>query len=163
MRRGLWYIIHLLFFRSGFPFNSFKVSLLRLFGARIGRGVVIKPHVRIKYPWKLEIGNYAWIGEDCWIDNLAEVKIGNNCCISQGAMLLCGNHDYSKVTFDLIARPIVIEDGSWVGARSTVCPGVTLESHSVLAVGSVLTRNSSPYSIWQGIPAVQIRKREIKS
>lgn len=161
--RLAWYIVHVIFFRSSFPISAFKVFLLRLFGARIGRGVVVKPHVRIKYPWKLSVGDYAWIGEESWIDNLDRVSIGSHCCISQGAMLLCGNHDYSKVAFDLRTGAITLEDGAWVGARSTVCPGVTMGSHSVLAVGSVLTHDSEAYGIYQGNPAVKIKQREIKA
>ena len=92
--RGLWYFISVIFFITHFfPFSFLKVWLLKLFGARIGRNVVIKPGVNIKYPWKLVIGDYSWIGEDVWIDNLSSVSIGNNACISQGAMLLCGNHN----------------------------------------------------------------------
>jgi putative colanic acid biosynthesis acetyltransferase WcaF len=133
--------------------------VLRTFGAKIGRGVNIKPGVNVKYPWNLEIGNYAWIGENVWIDNLGKVTIGNNVCISQGAMLLCGNHDYKRSTFDLIVGDITLENGAWVGARSTVCPGVTLHSHAVLSVNSVASRDLDSYAIYQGVPAVKIRER----
>lgn len=91
------------------PSSSLRIRLLRLFGARMGKGVVIKPSVNIKYPWNLSIGDYSWIGENVWIDNLTHVAIGSNVCISQGAMLLCGNHDYKRPTFDLMVKPIVIE------------------------------------------------------
>lgn len=133
-----------------------------MFGASIGKGVVIKPHVQIKYPWKLRIGDYTWIGEHVWIDNLANVSIGSHCCISQGAMLLTGNHDYRKSTFDLVIGEIKLENGSWVGAKCTVCPGVTLHEHAVLAVGSVATKNLESFGIYQGNPAEKIRERIIK-
>ena len=160
-KRALWYLVHSLFFRSGMPVNALKVSLLRMFGSRVGKGVVIKPHVRIKYPWKLEIGDYTWIGEESWIDNLDQVSIGSHCCISQGAMLLCGNHNYRKSAFDLMIKPITLEQGAWVGARATVCQGVTMASHSVLSVGSVLARDTEPYAIYQGVPAIRVKTREI--
>lgn len=134
---------------------------MRLFGAKIGKGVVIKPKVNIKYPWRLEVGNYTWIGENAWIDNLANVKIGNNVCISQGAMLLCGNHNYKKTTFDLIIGNITLENGTWIGAHSIVCPGVTLHSHSVLGVASVANHDMESYSIYQGNPAKKIRIRTV--
>lgn len=137
--------------------------LLRLFGARVGKSVVIKPHVRIKYPWKLSIGDYTWIGEDVWIDNLDEVCIGANCCVSQGAFLLCGNHNYTKSTFDLMIGAITLEDGSWIGAKSTVCPGVTVGSHAVLSVGSVATKTLEPYGIYSGNPAMKVKERVIAS
>src|SRR5690349_1198725 len=94
-RRFLWYYISLVFFRNNFfPFSSFKVTLLRLFGAEVGKGVLIKPDVSIKFPWKLKLGANIWIGEQVWIDNLAEVVIGDNVCLSQGVYLLTGNHNY---------------------------------------------------------------------
>jgi putative colanic acid biosynthesis acetyltransferase WcaF len=163
LKRICWYITNLVFFKSGFPVNSIKVFLLRLYGARIGKGVVIKPFVNIKYPWKLEVGNYAWLGESVWIDNLALIRIGDHCCISQGAMLLCGNHNYNKTTFDLIVREIHLENGAWVGAKAVVCPGVKCGSHSVLSVGSVAIKNLEPYWIYQGNPAVKIKERSITS
>jgi putative colanic acid biosynthesis acetyltransferase WcaF len=143
------------------PFSGLKVFLLRLFGAKVGKGVVIKPNVNIKYPWLLEIGDYTWIGERAWIDNLAQVKIGKNCCISQGAMLLCGNHNYKKPTFDLIVKPITLEDGAWVGALSVVCPGVTIKSHAILTVQSVAAETLEPFALYKGNPAVRIRERVI--
>ena len=137
------------------------MRLLRLFGANIGKGVIIKPSVIIKYPWNLSIGDYTWIGENVWIDNLSQVTIGSNVCISQGAMLLCGNHNYKRPTFDLIVKPIIIEDGAWVGAQSTVCPGVTMHSHSVLAVGSITSKDLAPFSIYRGNPAIKVADRII--
>jgi putative colanic acid biosynthesis acetyltransferase WcaF len=122
---------------------------------------LIKPSVNIKYPWFLSIGDYCWIGENVWIDNLTHVSIGNNVCISQGAMLLTGNHDFTKTTFDLIVKPIVIEDGVWIGAKSVVCPGVYCESHAVLSVQSVATKRLNAYAIFRGNPAQSVKSREI--
>ncbi len=159
----LWYFVNALFFLNPLnPIISLKVFLLQLFGAKIGKGVMIKPRVNIKYPWLLEIGDYVWIGENVWIDNLGKVKIGNNSCISQGAILLTGNHDYKKFTFDLIVREIILEDGVWIGARAIVCPGVACGSHSFLTAGSVAVKNMEPFTVYQGNPAVSIKKREIE-
>lgn len=159
----VWYFVNVLFFVSHInPSSGLKIWLLRLFGAKVGRGVVIKPGVNIKYPWNLVIGDYSWIGEDVWIDNLGKVKIADNVCISQGAMLLCGNHDYKKTSFDLIVKEIILEEGSWVGAKSVVCPGVTLKSHAILAVNSVASLDLEAYTIYQGNPALKIRERKIE-
>ena len=105
--RFFWYFINVIFFKSSFfPFNFLKIFLLQLFGCSLGKGVVIKPNVNIKYPWKLSLGNYVWIGESVWIDNLDNVTIGNHVCISQGAILICGSHNYKKQSFDLITKEI---------------------------------------------------------
>lgn len=158
----VWYFVNVLFFVSHIiPFSGFKIWFLKLFGAKVGYRVVIKPGVNIKYPWKLVIGDYSWIGEDVWIDNLEQVIIGSNVCISQGAMLLTGNHNYKKSSFDLMLGEITLEDGVWIGAKSVVCPGVTCHSHSVLAVGSIATKDLEAYTIYQGNPALPIRKRII--
>lgn len=159
--RALWYFVNMLFFKSSWNVSSgLKVGLLRAFGAKVGKGVNIKPCVNIKYPWNLVIGDYSWLGENVWIDNLAPVEIGNNVCISQGALLLCGNHNYKKPSFDLMVGEIHIEDGAWVGAKAVVCPGVTIKTHAVLCVGSIATSNMEPYKIYQGNPAVCVKDRE---
>lgn len=121
--------------------------------------MVIKPRVTIKYPWFLTIEDYSWIGENVWIDNLGQVNIGSNVCLSQGSMLLTGNHDYSKSTFDLIVKEITLEDGVWIGAKSIVAGGVNCRDHSVLTAGSVATKEMEGYSIYQGNPAVRVRGR----
>lgn len=163
LKKLLWYFINMFIFKTMLPIpSSIKVKILRLFGAKIGQGVVVKPDVSIKYPWFLSIGDYTWIGENVWIDNLTEVTIGANCVLSQGAYILTGSHDYTKENFDLIIRPIVLEDGSWVGAKAVVCPGVTLKTHSILAVSSVATKSLDAYGVYQGNPAIFKRKRVIK-
>ena len=122
---------------------------------------MIKPYVNIKYPWFLELGNHIWIGEKVWIDNLAMVKIGNNVCLSQGAFLITGNHDYTKPGFNLMIKTIEIEEGAWIGAKAVVCGGVVCRSHAVLTLGSVATSDLGPYSIYSGNPAVKIKDRNI--
>jgi putative colanic acid biosynthesis acetyltransferase WcaF len=160
LKRICWYYVNSIFFKTGlFPFYGLKRFFLRLFGATIGTGVCIKPYVNIKYPWKLTIGNHVWIGEEAWIDNIGEVTIGNHVCLSQGAYLLTGNHDYKKVGFDLIVKPISLEDGVWIGAKAIVCPGINCLTHSVLTAGSVATTNLEAWCIYQGNPAEKIKER----
>lgn len=163
VKRTFWYFTNVLFFLNPWnPFSSLKVFLLRLYGAKIGKAVIIKPAVNIKYPWFLKIGNHVWLGENVWIDNLANIKIGNNVSISQGAMLLCGNHNYKKPSFDLIIGEIILEDGVWIGAKSIVTPGITCKTHSILSANSLATKDLEEYTVYQGNPAVKIRKREIQ-
>ncbi len=160
-KRFLWYCTNAVWLNSAFPVSGFKIFLLRLFGAKIGKGVVLKPHVNIKYPWRLKIGSNVWIGEYVWIDNLADVSIADNVCISQGAMLLCGNHNYKKTAFDLIIGDIVLEEGVWIGAKAIVCPGVICRSHAVLSVNSVASGTLEAYSFYQGNPARKTKERVI--
>lgn len=162
VKRLLWYCINALVFKSYLlPLSGVKCFLLRLFGAQIGKQVVIKPNVNIKYPWKLEIGDHCWIGEEVWIDNLATVILENHVCLSQGSMLLTGNHNYKLSSFDLITSPILIQSGAWIGTKSLVCPGVEIGTHAVLSAMSVANQSLEDYTIYQGNPAIQIRKRII--
>jgi putative colanic acid biosynthesis acetyltransferase WcaF len=163
MKRLVWYFVNVLFFKNGWnPLSGLKVRLLRLFGARVGVGVMIKPGVNIKYPWWLEIGDHCWIGEDVWIDCLTNVKLGKHVCLSQGAMLLTGNHNYKSSTFDLLVRSIVLEEGVWIGAKAIVGPGVIGRSHAILTVGSVANREMEAYWIYQGNPAIAVRERRME-
>ncbi|HEY0244006.1 MAG TPA: WcaF family extracellular polysaccharide biosynthesis acetyltransferase [Mucilaginibacter sp.] len=162
IKRVLWYYVNSFVFKSGlFPFYALKNFLLRLFGAKIGKEVEIKPCVNIKYPWLLTIGNEVWIGENVWIDNLVMITIGSNVCLSQGAILLTGSHNYKKTSFDLITGNIVLEDGVWIGAGAIVNQGITVASHAVLTSGSVATSSLEAYAVYQGNPAVKIRERNI--
>ena len=159
---ALWHFIGSPLFRSELlPFPSLKSWILRLFGATVGRGTYIKPRVRVKFPWYLSIGEHCWIGEDAWIDNLASVAIGSHVCISQGAYLCTGNHDWRTVNMKLFRRPIVLEDGCWIGARSLVCPGVKVGVCAVVAAGGVVTEKVPGYEIWAGNPARYRSTREI--
>ncbi len=158
----LWYFVNCLFVRPSFiPFMGTKIFLLRLFGSKIGKNLVLKPGVLVKSPWNLTVGDNCWIGENVWIDNLDKVCIGNNVCISQGAMLLTGNHDYTLSHMPYRNAPIYIKDGAWVGAKAVVCPGVTLYTNSILTVGSIATKELEQNGIYQGNPAHLIRERYI--
>ena len=163
IKQTLWYFVNALLVRASWnPFMGIKIALLKAFGAKIGKGLVIKNNVCIKFPWKLTLGDNVWLGESCWIDNLDRVTIGSNVCISQGALLLTGNHDYTLSTFDYRNAPILIEDGAWIGAKAVVCPGVTVRPHAILTVGSIATKEMEAYGIYQGNPAKWVRKRIIK-
>ena len=161
-KRVAWYFTNILFFRNPLVVSSsVKRGLLRLFGGHIGKGVVIKPSVNIKFPWKLRIGDYSWIGEDVWIDNLSDVIMGSNAVLSQGCLLLTGSHDHRKTTFDFLSAPILLEDGVWICARAIVLGGTTCRSHSVLTANSVSDGDLDPYTIYKGNPAVPVKSRTI--
>ena len=160
-KRVTWHVINAIFIHSFLPFSSLKIALLKIYGAKIGRGCTIKPGVNIKHPWMLSIGDYSWIGENVWIDNIAPVTIGSHCCISQGVTLIVGNHRYDKSTFDLTLHPITLRDGVWVGAKSTLLPGCQINEQTVITAGSVVKGNIPGDEIWGGNPAQFIKKRTL--
>jgi putative colanic acid biosynthesis acetyltransferase WcaF len=155
----MWFVVQAMLISSFLPGSAHRRFLLKLFGARIGRRVVIKPGVRIKFPWRLHVGDDVWIGEDVWIDNLAEVRIGSDVCISQGAYLCTGSHDWSSPYFRLITRPITVGSGAWLCARSSLGPGVSAGQGAVLTLGSAAHANLDPWSIYSGVPAKRIKSR----
>jgi putative colanic acid biosynthesis acetyltransferase WcaF len=162
LKQVTWYFVNILFFKNPLVvLSSLKTALLRLFGAKLGKAVVIKPAVNIKFPWKLSIGDHSWIGEGVWIDNLSDVIIGNNVALSQGCLLLTGSHDHRKERFDFRSLPIVLEDGTWICARAIVLGGVTCRSHSILTANSVAEKDLESYTIYKGNPAEAIKTRTI--
>lgn len=156
---ALWLLVQAVMVDCWVPGSRHRVMLLRAFGARIGRGVVIKPYLRVKFPWRLRVGDHVWLGEGVWIDNLGEVEIGHQVCISQGVYLCTGSHDWGAPGFDLVVRPIRISDHAWICARATLGPGVTIGEGAVLALGAVASRNLDPWQIYAGVPARAIRQR----
>lgn len=139
-----WIVTSRLVFERTFAPMWLRRAILRLFGADVGDGTVIKPHVLIKFPWKLRIDRHAWIGEYVWIDNLAQVSIGSDSSVSQGVYLCTGNHDYRSTRFDLRAEPITIGRNCWIGAFSLVGPGVNLAEGTVVSMGERVTATSTP-------------------
>lgn len=161
---ALWFFVAAPIVRSSWiPSSGLRTRLLRLFGAEIGQGVYFKPGIRVKFPWYLKIGDYSWIGENCWIDNLALVTIGKHACISQGAYLCTGNHDWSSRNMRLFRKPITIHDGAWVGAFSVVSPGITVGKCAIAALGSVLMKDIPEFEVHAGNPAEFVRQRQIRS
>ena len=162
LKEGLWILTSLFLFRlCPLKCSGLKCAVLRAFGAKVGRGVVIKPRVTITFPWKLMVGDHVWLGEECWLLNLAPIVIESHVCISQRSFLCTGNHNYKSPAFDLIVKPIHVEAGAWIGAGAFVSPGVTVGNHAVLAAGSIATKNLEPFGIYQGNPAVLIKQRQI--
>jgi putative colanic acid biosynthesis acetyltransferase WcaF len=141
--------------------SNFKCWLLRCFGAQIGAGVCIKPGLKVKFPWRLVVGEFVWLGENCWIDNVAMVTIGSHTCLSQDVYLCTGNHDWSSQTFDLKDAPILIGESCWIAARATIGPGVEVGRGAVLCLGSVTGRSLAPMTIYAGNPAQPIKERKL--
>lgn len=160
LRRVLWLAVSRVFFETRFPWPSaWKAAWLRVFGARVGEGLVIKPRVQVKFPWKLSLGGRCWIGEGVWIDNPAPVALGSQVVLSQGVRLTTGNHDYRSSAFDLRLEPIEIGDGAWIAAHALVAPGAKVERLAVLAFGSVGIGTLRAGWVHAGHPAAPVRRR----
>lgn len=161
--RAIWHCVNAIFLQNPLNVSSgFKVLLLRLFGARIGRGVVLKPGINVKSPWLLEIGDNSWVGERVWLDTVFPISLGSNVCISQGAYLCTGNHDWSDPHFGLMQSSLRVEDGAWIGAGAIILPGAWVASHAVITAGALLSQRTQPYTIYAGNPAVAVRERVIR-
>jgi len=163
-KRAVWFFLGQPILRSAFlPWSALRVRLLRLFGAQIGEGVTIKPSVHVKYPWHLSVGNHCWIGEHVWIDNLTSVRIADNCCLSQGAYLCTGNHDWSDPYFGLLIAPIQLSEGAWAGAKTIITPGCFLGKGAVAAAGAVVTGTIPDFEVYAGNPARFVKLRRIRA
>lgn len=156
----LWRVLQQGFFNlEWIKAYGLKRFILHRLGASLAPGVIFKPKTKITFPWKLSIGPNAWIGEDVWLLNLDRITIGSNVCISQRAFLCTGSHDWSKESFDLITKPIIIEDGAWICANVFIGPGVTVGQNSVVTAGSVVTKDLPPNKVCSGNPCVAVKDR----
>lgn len=162
--RALWIVLEALVLLNPLVTSyRLKRGLLRRFGAEIGRNVVIKPNVHVKYPWRLSVGDNSWLGERCWVDNFVQVSIGANVCISQGAYLCTGNHDWTDPAMTRFVEPIAVEDGAWIGAFARIAPGVSVGKNVVVTLASVLVHNADAQGIYEGHPAVRVGERELRA
>lgn len=157
---SFWYVCKVVIFLSPLPWPmAWKRALLRAFGARIGQGVVIKPRVNVHLPWKLVVGDHAWIGEEAFLLNFEPIQIGAHAVLSQRTFLCTGNHDYRDPSFAYRNAPIQIEAGAWVGAMVFVAPGVTIGTEAVVAAGSIVTTNIPAAQVASGNPCTPRRQR----
>lgn len=161
LKEAAWWAVRALFFQTLVPWPSgLRVALLRLFGARIGQGVVIRSHVNITFPWRFSAGDHVWIGDEVLILTLAQVTIESNCCISQRAFICTGSHDFSTPAFSLQTKPIIIHAGTWVAAAAFIAPGVQIGPGSMVAAGSVVLADVGARMIVRGNPAVVVKSLE---
>lgn len=121
--------------------NAIRIKILRMFGANIADGVLIRHGVKIHWPWKLTIGAHSWIGERAWLLNLEHITIGQNVCVSQDVLLCTGSHDRHSPSFEFDNAAITIEDGCWIATRATILRGTTIGRNSVIGATSLVTRN----------------------
>ncbi|OKH40612.1 colanic acid biosynthesis acetyltransferase WcaF [[Phormidium ambiguum] IAM M-71] len=144
----LWWLVQAIVFPlTPHQLHAPRIALLRLFGAKIGKGVVIRPTARFTYPWKVEIGDYSWIGDDVVLYSLDYIHIGRHSVISQECYLCTGNHDFQNPTFSLITAPITIGNGAWVATDCFVGPGVEIGANTIVGARS---------SVFRSLPAGQV-------
>jgi putative colanic acid biosynthesis acetyltransferase WcaF len=157
-KEALWVIARNLFFLTGWPWPSaLRVSLLRLFGASVGEGVVIRANVNITFPWRFAVGDHVWLGEEVCVLSLAHVTVGSHVCISQRAFLCTGSHRYQVPTFDLKTAPISIGSNCWIAAQAFIAPGVKIGVGSVIGAGSIVLESVAAGVLVQGNPAKPVK------
>ena len=155
-----WWFVHFFLFKmSPQIFNRWRVFLLRLFGANIGNNVIIRPSVKITYPWKLTIGENSWIGDDAVLYTLGEILIGENTIISQRCYICTGSHDYDSLDFKITAAPIIIGNSTWLATDVFVAPGVKIGDNCVIGARSSVFKDIESDSICLGRPAIKIRDK----
>ncbi len=145
LHRVLWVLIGQPLISSILCPKNLRVGILRAFGATIGSGVLIRHHVRVHWPWRLEIGRDSWVGVGVWILNPEMVRIGHDVCISQEVLLCSGSHDMNDPAFESDNAAITIGDGVWLAIRSTVLKGVTIGEGAVVGATAVVSRSIAPY------------------
>ena len=156
----LWWLVQSLFFKNSPQFlYGFRRFLLRLFGAKIGKNVIIRPTVRITYPWKVVIGDFSWIGDDVVLYSLGEIEIGENVVISQKSYLCAASHDYLKQDFPIFEKKISIEDQCWLATDVFIAPGITIGKGTVVGARSSVYKNVPANKVCVGNPAKIIRER----
>lgn len=156
----LWWMTDFFFFKlSPQIMYGWRRFLLRLFGARIGKGVIIRPSVTVTYPWKVSIGDYSWIGDNVELYSLGEIEIGSNVVISQKSYLCAASHDYDKEDFPIWSKKITIEDECWLATDVYVAPGVTIGQGTVVGARSSVFKDLPAGKVCVGSPAQVIKDR----
>lgn len=156
----LWWMVQGILFGFSPQFMyGWRRLLLRLFGAKIGKGVLIRSSARITYPWKLVIGDHSWVGDDTVVYNLERVEIGSNVAIAHRVYLCTGSHDYEDPQFSISASPIIIEDQVWLPNDVFVGPGVRIGQGTVVGARSTVFHDLPPMMLCYGNPAKSIRPR----
>ena len=159
----LWWLVQgILFPLSPHHLNNLRCILLRLFGAKIGRGVVIRPTSRFTYPWKVAIGDYSWIGDDVVFYSIDRITVGSHCVISQKSYLCTASHDFKISSFSLIAAPIEIGNGTWIASDCFVAAGVNIGSNSVIGARSNVMKSIPHRQVAWGSPCVPRYPRQIE-
>ena len=159
----LWWMVDFFFFKPSPQFMyGWRRYLLRLFGASIGKAVIIRPSVTITYPWKVTVGDYSWIGDDVVLYSLGEISIGKNAVVSQKSYLCAASHDYDKQDFPIWAKKITIEDECWLATDVYVAPGITIGKGTVVGARSSVFKDLPAGKVCVGSPTIVVKDRIIE-
>lgn len=157
----LWWFVYAVFFRtSPQVMYGWRRFILRIFGAKVGKKVIIRPSAQITYPWKLEIGDYSWIGDEVVLYTLGNIKIGNNSIISQRSYICTGSHDYDTVDFKIYSEDITIGDSCWLATDVFVAPGVKIEHRTIIGARSTVLKSLIGDRVYAGSPVKFIKERK---
>jgi len=158
----LWWLVQALFFSTTPQFMyGWRRFLLKCFGAKIGKNVIIRPSAKFTYPWKIKIGDYSWIGDDVVLYSLGEIEIGAHTVVSQKSYLCTGSHDYTKNNFPIYSKKIIIKDECWLATDVFVSPGVTIGRGTVVGARSTVIKDLNSNSVYVGSPVKFIKNRKI--
>ncbi|MGY4472347.1 putative colanic acid biosynthesis acetyltransferase WcaF [Bradyrhizobium sp. LB9.1b] len=150
----LWQTVQqTLFAWSPQPAYGWRRWLLRLFGAKVGKGVLVRPTARVTYPWKVQLGNHCWIGDHAELYSLGPITVGDNAVVSQRSYVCAATHDYNNITFPLVAIPVVVEHEAWIAADCFIAPGVTVGAGAIVGARSTVLASVPRATIVAGHPA----------
>ncbi len=159
---GIWDLFQTFFIHpSPHSFHAYRRWCYLLFGAKVGPGTHICATVKCNYPWKLTLGSHVWIGEEATLYALDHITIEDNAVVSQQAYLCTGAHDPSDPHFGLIVKPIIVRHSAWIALGAVVLPGVEVKAGALLAARTVLTKDAEAWTVYAGVPAKAIGRREL--
>jgi len=164
IKRFIWDVVWVLFFRPTprWALNKWRVSLLRLFGAKIGKGSRVLPTCKIWAPWNLTMGSYSALGDDVDCYCVDKITIGDRVTVSQRTFLCSASHDIRSLRLPLMHKPIIIEDYAWVCAECFISPGSIIKTGVIVAARSVLTKPTNEWYVYAGNPAKEIKQRVVE-
>jgi len=156
----LWWLVQATLFACSPQFMyGWRRWLLRLFGAKVGQGVLLRPSVKVTYPWKVSIGNFVWIGDDVVLYSLGEIEIGDHAVVSQRSYICAAGHDYTKIDFPIFDKKVYIGEQAWLATDVFVAPGVLVGMGTVVGARSSVFHDLPPMMVCVGSPAKPIKAR----
>ncbi|WP_218846951.1 putative colanic acid biosynthesis acetyltransferase [Winogradskyella forsetii] len=156
----LWWIVQATVFRwSPQVMYGWRRFLLRAFGAKIGKNVIIRPSVQITYPWKISIGDYSWVGDEVVLYSLGDIEIGSDTVISQRSYVCTGSHHYNSENFDIYSKKITIGNKCWLATDVYIAPNVSIGDFTVVGARSSVFKDLPANKVCKGNPAKPFKDR----